>query len=75
LTVVVALTLCTGAYFLWQFFKPATAGAPTPPAAVKTQGSPEKVQLAPPQGPSPIAPAFEDRFEIEPDPPRRGIPR
>lgn len=75
LTVVVALTLCTGAYFLWQFFKPATAGAPTPPAAVKTQGSPEKAQLAPPQGPSPIAPSFEDRFEIEPDPPRRGIPR
>ena len=76
-TAMLALTLLTGAYFLWQFFKPTAAEVPTPSPAAKNPSSPQESQLAPPLEPSPHsnASAFEDRLEIEPDPPRRGIPR
>jgi serine/threonine protein phosphatase PrpC len=76
-TVMVALALGLGVYFLWQLFKPAATAAPTPSPATETRGAPEESQLAPPESarPTMAAPAFEDRFEIEPDPPRRGITR
>ena len=76
-TVMIPLALFTGAYFLWQFFKPTPARAPTPSAAAETRGAPEESQLAPPRDPNQDsnAPAFEDRFESESDSPRRGIPR
>lgn len=75
--VTVALALCTGAYFFWQLFSPASKEPPSDSAVVETRDSLEESELAPGQGrgPSTNAPEVEDRFKVEPDAPRRGIPR
>jgi len=76
-SVMVALALCTAAYFFWRLFSPASTAPPSTSAVLETRDSPGESELAPGQdrGPSTNAPEVEDRFEIESDAPRRGIPR
>jgi protein phosphatase len=77
-SVIVALALATCAYFLWQLFSPASTEAQSPSSpAVETRVSAEESELAPGQeeGRNAKAPGVEDRFEVEPDAPRRGVPR
>jgi protein phosphatase len=76
-SVMVALALGVGVYVFWQLFRPATTEAPSPSAVVEARDSLDESELAPAQdpGPSTNASEVEARFEIESDPPRRGIPR
>ena len=76
-SVMVALALFTAAYFFWRLFSPASTEPPSTSAVLETRDSPGESELAPGQdrGPSTNAPEVEDRFEIESDAARRGIPR
>ncbi len=75
--VIVALALGMGAYFIWRFLQPpATAGA-TPSLSAEKRTAPEATRLAPSSDPdvNSAPPTFDDRFEVESEPPRRGVPR
>jgi serine/threonine protein phosphatase PrpC len=76
-SVMLALALCAGVYFFWQLIRPASTEPPSASAIVETLDSRGEPELAPGQGRGQTthAPQVEDRFENEPDAPRRGIPR
>lgn len=75
--VIVVLALGTGAYFIWRFLQPPTTTGATPSLPAEKGTTPEAMRLAPSvdSNENSASPTFDDRFEVESEPPRRGIPR
>ena len=74
---IVALALGMGAYFIWRFLQPPTTDGPTRSLPAEKRTAAEATGLAPPvdSNENSAAPTFDDRFNVESEPPRRGIPR
>ena len=75
--VIVALALGMGAYFIWRFMQPQTTAGATPSLPAEKRTTPEATRPAPSVDPNAnsASPTFDDRFEVESEPPRRGVPR
>lgn len=74
---IVVLTLGIGSTLVWRFLQPETNARATPPPPAESQIDPTATRPTPPVDPNPNGdvPSVRDRFDVEPKPPRRGVPR
>jgi hypothetical protein len=75
--VIVALALGIGAYSIWRFTQSPTTAGTTPSLPAEERPTPEATRPAPSVdlNANSASPTFDDRFEVESEPPRRGVPR